>query len=170
MISPRASHIRNQSELQNMLAAYQQSLGHECMSWRLQISLGKKLKFPIRDPLVGNWCFFITCVSTAWFLWICLPTKSHPCKVGKSLSSTGLPCPAIKLVTVVNVVSCPVLGPSASPLSRSLYCNTASDILYNKAKGISAELLELNFGQIQCFFCCWQIQFFCGKYSGILDK
>ena len=38
----------------------------------------------------------------------------------------------------------------------------------NKAKAISAELLELNFGQIQWYF--GQIQFFFGKYSGILGK
>ena len=38
----------------------------------------------------------------------------------------------------------------------------------NKAKAISAKLLEINFGQIQWYF--GQIQFFFCKYSGILGK
>ena len=38
----------------------------------------------------------------------------------------------------------------------------------NKAKAISAELLELNFGQKQWYF--GQIHFFFCKYIGILGK
>ena len=38
----------------------------------------------------------------------------------------------------------------------------------NKAKAISAKLLELNFGEIQWYLV--QMHFFFGKYSGIVGK